>query len=298
MLKVTGYSFMKTTLECIPCFIKQALQALRAVCDDEVLTHRILQMVLKKAADFDISKTPPEMAQVIHRIIREQTNNSDPYEAVKKLSTDKALEAEAQVIERINKADDPFEAALRYAIAGNILDFAILSLWDDKKLSESLDLAEKKTLDKRAVKKLFSEIQSAEKILVLGDNAGETVFDKIFIEQFSIPGQHNIHYAVKSAPIINDAVYSDAVQAGLDKTCTIIENGTDAPGTVLDICSEKFRKVFKSADLIISKGQANFETLNTVKGNIFFLTQIKCPVIGNNYGYSTGEWVVWRSEDK
>lgn len=289
---------MKTTLECIPCFITQALQALRAVCDDEILTHRILQMVLKKAAEFDISKTPPEMAQVIHKIIREQTGNSDPYLKVKQLSTQKALEAESQVLERIKKSDAPFEASLRYSIAGNILDFAILSLWNDEKLKESLDLAEIKKLDKRAVKKLYSEIQKAKNILILGDNAGETVFDKIFIENFIIPEQHKINYAVKSSPIINDAVYDDAVQAGLDKSCTIVENGTDAPGTVLDLCSEEFKKIFYSADLIISKGQANFETLNTVQGNIFFLTQIKCPVIGNNYGYSTGEWVVWRSENK
>lgn len=287
---------MKTTLECIPCFIKQALQALRAVCDDEMLTHRILQMVLKKAADFDISKTPPEMAQAIHRIIREQTGNSDPYLKVKKLSTDKALEAEPMVLTRINRSPDPFEAALRYSIAGNILDFAILSLWDEEKLKESLDLAEKKPLDKRAVKKLYTEIQKAKSILVLGDNAGETVFDKIFIQQFAISEKHKIYYAVKSAPVINDAVKADAIQAGLDKYCTIIENGTDAPGTVLSLCSDEFKRVFDSADLIISKGQANFETLNTVRKNIFFLTQIKCPVIGDNYGYSKGEWVVWRSE--
>lgn len=288
---------MKTTLECIPCFIKQALQALRSVCDDEVLTHRILQMVLKKAADFDISKTPPEMAQAIHRIIREQTANSDPYLEVKKLSTDKALESEPKVMERIKNSNDPFEAALRYSIAGNILDFAILSLWDEKKLGEALDLAEEKPLDKRAVKKLYNEIQNAENILFLGDNAGETVFDKIFIEHFALPDRHRIHYAVKSAPVINDAVYSDALQAGLDKHCIIIENGSDAPGTVLSLCSDEFKRVFNSADLIISKGQANFETLNTVRKNIFFLTQIKCPVIGNNYGYSKGEWVVWRSEE-
>jgi uncharacterized protein with ATP-grasp and redox domains len=235
------------------------------------------------------------MGQLIHRLIREETDNPDPYKNVKNLSTSMAIEMQDSILKKIKESDNKFESALRYAIAGNILDFALLSLWDKNKLPDALNMAESKTLNLKAVKKLENQISISKNILYLGDNAGETVFDKIFINQFKNE-KHHIYYSVKSKPIINDAVYSDALDAGIDKVAEIIENGTDAPGTVLNQCSAHFISIFNSADLIISKGQANFETLNEVDKNIFFLTQIKCPVIGNNYGYKTGEWVVWVSD--
>lgn len=287
---------METSLECIPCFIKQALQALKSVCTEKEDIHRILQKVLVKASEFDLQKTPPEMGQIIHRLIRTETGDSDPYEEVKNLSTQKALDAQDLILKRIRSSADPFETSLRYAIAGNILDFAILSLWNEEVLKDSLDMAETKKLDLRAVKKLKENIDKADTILYLGDNAGETVFDKLFIKTFSENKKSKVFYAVKSNPVINDAVRKDALMAGLDQVSEIIENGTDAPGTVLNQCSQEFMNIYRSADLVISKGQANFETLNREKGNIFFLTQIKCPVIGDSYGYTKGEWVVLLAE--
>jgi hypothetical protein len=148
-------------------------------------------------------------------------------------------------------------------------------------------------LNTEAVRELHSKVCEAESILLLGDNAGETVFDKILIEQFG--GSAKVVYAAKGGAVINDATLDDAVDAGLQSIASLIDNGTDAPGTVLSQVSPEFRRHYDQADVVIAKGQANFETLNPADREIFFLTQIKCPVIAGRYGYNVGDWVVMNS---
>ncbi len=149
--------------------------------------------------------------------------------------------------------------------------------------------AESQPLDEEAVDALQRAVDAAQTILVLGDNAGEAVFDRLLIEQ--MPGKQ-VTYAVKAEPVINDATEADAVNAGLNDVAEIIDNGTDAPGTVLEQCSPEFVQRFERADVVIAKGQANFETLNEVEREVFFLTQIKCRVIADHYGMQVGDWLV------
>ena len=150
-------------------------------------------------------------------------------------------------------------------------------------------------MDGESVAKLKKEAGQARTILILGDNAGETVFDKILIENFDT--QADIYYAVKGSPVINDATEEDAKAAGLDSVAKIIPNGSDAPGTVLHKCTEEFLGLFNTADLVIAKGQANFETLNDCKRKVYFLTQMKCGVIAERYGYEVGQWLAVSTED-
>ena len=140
------------------------------------------------------------------------------------------------------------------------------------------------------VKQLKQDLDNAKNVLILADNAGETVFDSLLIEQ--LPEHLEVTYAVKGSPVINDAVEADAIDAGIDELAEVIDNGTDAPGTLLHQCSSSFIEYFNSADVVIAKGQANFETLNTANREIYFLTQIKCPVIAKAYDYQVGDWIV------
>jgi hypothetical protein len=230
------------------------------------------------------------MAQVIHRIIREETRCEDPYREIKRLSTEEALKVVEPARARILSSDRPFQTAARFAIAGNILDFALISLWDKERFLTTLDRVESQPIASSALELLEEKVDSSQTILLLGDNAGETVFDRLFIEQF--PQEKEIYYAVKGSPIINDAVLRDARHAGLDSVATLVSNGTDAPGTLLDQCSREFLQLFENADLVIAKGQANFESLNDCFRPIIFMTQIKCPVIAERYQYETGQWVI------
>jgi len=280
---------MHTYLECIPCFVRQAHDALRQVTNDEELMHRALQRVLIASSEFKMDLTPPEMAQKIHRIIREETGNPDLYAEIKAQSTAVALRLAEEARPLITGAIDPFKMALRFSIAGNIMDFALTAKWDQMNLSTFLDDTRLKELNEAGVETLRSAVGAAQNILFLGDNAGEAVFDRLLIEQ--MPNAKTT-YAVKGAPIINDVTLKDALASGLDKVAELIDNGNDAPGTILSLCPPAFQKRFAEADLVIAKGQANYETLSEADRDLFFLTQVKCPVIGRDIGKPVGSWIV------
>jgi len=281
---------MRTSLECLPCFIRQALDATKIVTKDEKLLSKILKKVLQATAQFDLSLTPPEMGQMIHRIIRQETGNQDPYILLKERSTKRALELSKKLQKIINKSIDPFCTAVRFSIAGNIMDFGVKSHWDEEYINDSFTKALYQPIDEQTVEELYQKISTAKQILVLGDNAGETVFDRLLIEQF--PKGAQVTYVTKESPISNDATIQDAVAAKLHGVAMLITNGIDAPGTILNQCSKQFLKLFNSADVVISKGQGNFETLNTCERQIYFLFQVKCSVIATHYNFSLRDWKV------
>lgn len=284
---------MHTNFDCIPCFVRQSLDALRQVTDDDTAVERALRRVLRTASTLDMNAAPPEMGCVIHRIIREETGSPDPYREIKDKATRIALAVEGKVREWISTSENPFQTALRFSIAGNVLDFALASHWDGWRLDESLEKAMTHPLLGDGVDALEAEVVSADSILFLGDNTGETVFDKLLIEQMPAG---RVAYAVKGSPVINDATRSDALAAGIDKVAEIIDTGSDAPGTILKLCSDEFCRRFDEAGLIIAKGQANYETLNDHRRGIFFLTQVKCPVIAKSMGREVGDWIVMQTQ--
>lgn len=284
---------MRTYLDCIPCFTKQALDALRQVTDDEELTLRALRKMLRAAAQFQLQQSPPEMAQIIHSIVRFETDCQDPYAAIKERSTKVALRLAEEARPLIRSAVDPFKMAVRFSIAGNIMDFALTTKWSQLELNNFIDDTRLQELDDVAVAALKKAAESAESILFIGDNAGEAVFDRLLIEQFA-PGKTT--YAVKGSPIINDVTRSDATASGLHEVAEIIDNGNDAPGTVLSLCSPAFMKFFNEADLVIAKGQANYESLNEADRELFFLTRVKCPIIARDMGRKQGDWVITQKQ--
>ena len=281
---------MRTCLDCIPCYIRQSLDACRMISSDQQLLGRVLKLVLQAVSEFDLDLSPPEIGQVVHRIIREQMNDPDPYLKLKDQSTRRALEISGQIKQRITESENPFEMAVRFAIAGNIMDFGMKTVWDEAHIMASFEKALQQPLDIDQVGDLYKSIAKAETVLVLGDNAGEAVFDRLLIEAF--PGDAKVIYAVKGSPVINDVTEHDAIAAGLKKVATILPNGADIQGTALKQCSERFITCFNNADVVIAKGQGNFETLNTNPRKIYFLLQVKCAVIAEHYNYGLGDWLV------
>ena len=147
-------------------------------------------------------------------------------------------------------------------------------------------------LDQDTYAKFKKSIEKASLILYIGDNAGETVFDRILIEQLLQMNKSKIVFVVREKPIINDATFDDVKKVGLDKVATIISNGSDAPATILSQCSSEMLSYYQTADLIISKGQGNYESLSGRPENIFFLFKVKCPVIARKSGYDIDSPVV------
>jgi uncharacterized protein with ATP-grasp and redox domains len=208
---------------------------------------------------------------------------------LKQKSTRTALRLSDSVERRIKDVSNPLEAAVRFAIAGNVMDYALASIWDEKKIATCFDEALSKPINSTAVRDLEESLNAATSILYIGDNAGETVFDGLLIQR--LPA-NTVTYAVKGSPIINDATREDAEDAGIDSVAKIVDNGVDAPGTILELCSPEFRALFDVADVVVAKGQANLETLNRCHRDVFFLAQVKCSVIARDLGAQVGDWVV------
>jgi len=191
----------------------------------------------------------------------------------------------------IEGATDPLIMALRLAIAGNVIDMGANGDVTESGVRESISQALTKPFagEQSGFRKAIAEAQS---ILYLADNAGEIAFDRLLIEQLS-PARVTV--AVRGAPTINDATMADARAVGLHEIVEIIDNGSDAPGTLLDDCSQEFKRRFTEADLILAKVQGNFETLSDEPDNIIFLFKAKCPVIAEHVRVPLGTHVLTRS---
>ncbi|QSX33137.1 DUF89 family protein [Shewanella avicenniae] len=285
---------MKTSAACIACLTRQAAEAAKQACTDEAQAEQVLQRVLAQTAAFDLSLSPPEMAQLIHRVLRQETDCHDPYAKMKAQSAAIALSLAHNAKREIACADDPFEAALRFAIAGNIIDFGALPIAAFEHAPQILDKALVQPIDTAMVAQLKAELQTAERVLILADNVGETFFDKLLIEQ--LPPHVEVIYAVKASPVINDATEADTVDAGIAALAKVIDTGCDAPGVPLAQCSVSFKHYFDSADVVIAKGMANFESLHDAEREIYFLTQIKCWVMAERSAFAVGDWVITKHQ--
>lgn len=272
-------------LECYPCFLRQVVIASRLGTEDESVQRRVMQEVISKLHRLDFSKTPAHTTTFIHREIR-NILGKDPFSEIKSRYNKIALGLYPRLKEIVRKSKDPLWSASRLAIAGNVIDFGIFSSID-------IEGTIKKALDSPIAvddyKDFKSELKKAENILYLLDNAGEAVFDRILIEELLFLGK-NVTAVAKGSPIINDCTTEDALQAGIP--CEIIDNGSDAVGTIVEMASEGFRERLSTSDIIISKGQGNFETLLGRKENIYFFFQSKCIVVSEILGLSTGSMLL------
>jgi hypothetical protein len=286
---------MRTFLDCIPCFLRQTLDALRRTTSDEGQWERVLRSILEEASKMDLRRSPPAMGQVIHRQIRESTGNNDPYREVKERQNRFALDLLPSLALRVEKASDPFGAALRLAAAGNVIDLGVKGGIEESEISRVIENSLSAPLDGTAVERLRMAARAAERVLYIGDNAGEIVLDRLLVEQL---GASKVTFAVRGAPVINDATIADAEASGMAGLVEVVDSGSDAPGTILDDCSESFRERFAGADLVLAKGQGNFETLSDAQAPIFFLLKAKCAVVAEHLGCRPGSLVLVEGIDR
>ena len=283
---------MRTYFDCVPCFIRQVLDSVRMTTVDERIHEKVLREALRLGSEMDLRQSPPAMAQEIHRFIRQITRVKDPYLNVKNRFNKLALQMYPDLRERIETSADPLQTAVRLAIAGNIIDFGVNSVVDEAKVEQTIAESLTEPLDVKALEMFRNATAMAKDMLYLGDNAGEIVFDRLLIEQLPY---EKVTFVVKGRPILNDATMEDAEIVGLTDMVDVIDNGSDAPGTILESCSEAFCRRFEESALVIAKGQGNFETLNDLDKNIFFMLQPKCKVLAEHLGCEVGRLVLSHS---
>ncbi|AQT68513.1 hypothetical protein STSP2_01678 [Anaerohalosphaera lusitana] len=286
---------MKTYLDCVPCFVRQAIDGCRLFTDDQEIHEKAVREVLRMASEMDLDQNPPAMGKEIHRLLRELTGIRDPYEDIKKHFNELAMSWYPKLKKRVENADDPLEMAVRLAIAGNIIDFGVQASIENDMVESTVEECVTGEFDHHLVEELAAAYADADSVLYLGDNAGEIVFDRILIEQL---GPEKITFAVRGGPIINDITMVDAEYAGLTGIVEVIDNGDNAPGTILQSCSESFRDHFNRADMVIAKGQGNYETLSEVDKDVFFVLKAKCPMIAHHLGCEVGRMIFQRSSGR
>jgi len=278
--------------DCVKCLILQANKLLlKHKIDDDTakdITGRF-RLFIDNHKDSGLSA--PETACLLHRLVKNVVRINDLYKKEKDDYNNLMLSLEEVIRDIINKSENPFQTALRYALAGNIIDFGPPKPFDVfKALSEAA--SKEPAIDHS--KLLYKELKKASTVLYLGDNAGEIVLDKLFIETIAHP---DLYFAVRGSSIINDVTMEDAVNVDITKIAKVISNGYDAPSTLLHRCSPEFRKIFDGADIIISKGQGNLEGLiNSRDKKIFFLLMVKCNVIGEMIGINEKNTVAFLNQ--
>jgi len=267
--------------------MRQTLQAARFAGADETAQRRALLRTMQILSESPPDATPPQMSESIHRAIREETNSTDNYYEVKQSSNQQAMALYPRLKKLVEESDDPFTMAARIAVIGNMIDFAVtdtLNLEEDIEDDLSLPLTVNHT------PQLKTELDRAPWVLYLADNAGETVFDRVYIETIK---HKDLRYVVKSGPVLNDALREDAEAAGIDKLAVIYETGIDAVGVVPPRSSQEFLDLLNTAPVIIAKGQANFESLGGSDYNVYFHFKVKCPMVADITGLPVGSKLVY-----
>ncbi|MEN8135990.1 MAG: ARMT1-like domain-containing protein [Thermodesulfobacteriota bacterium] len=270
---------MRTSPACLPCFTKQATYTAGLATDSAELQNEIMARAARIISSFNLELSPPENAVYLYRMIAEQTGNPDIFAGLKDISNQTVLKMLPDLENKVRQAADPLRTAAILTLAGNIIDYGSHHDFD---LHQAVNECLNKDLAIDDLDELRGDLHQAGKILYLGDNCGELVFDSLLIKQFN----QEVTLAVKEKPVINDALPADAEECGLGDLCRIISNGTDCPGTPLQSCNDEFKKIFSEADLIISKGQGNFETLSEISGPIYFFLMVKCEVVARHMAES------------
>jgi damage-control phosphatase, subfamily I len=292
---------MKIYYECIACHIRSAVTSVMLMTEDEKLRSAAVKKALLKASDFSSYENLFELFYDIQKEIKTIVPDIDPYSDFKKEFNNICLSLSKTYEKKIEKSADKFEMALRLCLAGNSVDVMQGKKMSKEYLKKSIETALSQALDPKGVNILKKEISKAKKILIIGDNAGEIVFDRLFIDylnrHFAKKGM--ITYSVRGGHTLNDSTLDDAMMAGIDKAASVITTGVDMPAAHLPTCSEEFNRSFREADLVISKGQGNLEALIDEKKNIFFLLKIKCNVIANmlDHKHKVDEIVIFKNEN-
>lgn len=284
---------MKTSIECFPCLVRQIVYTARQFFDTPQEQEETARYLLNMLSEEDLRQPPPLIVSDLHREIRNRLDDPDPFAEIKHNSNAMALEWYGELKALISKSPDPFLTAVRVAIAGNIIDYGLKGNVESEQVQRCVEQALSADIDQQSIKEFRIKAESAGTILYLADNAGEIVFDRLLIEQLS---PERVVAVVKGKPVLNDATIEDARQIGLTEIVRVVDTGTDILGTHIDSCPDEVRELIESADLVISKGQANYELLSDVSREITFLFLLKCPLVAKRLNRPEGSYIVYNKD--
>jgi len=265
--------------DCLVCLYNQALKTSKLLNLDDETSAKILFEVAKILPNYSLEFTPPQIAKDTYALIEKITNNSDPLYEAKEEAIKEAKSFKPFLYEEIKKSNDKLLTALKIAVAGNVIDFGAKKQFNLKETIENIFNTPFK-ID--FYLKLKEKLKSAKKVVIIGDNSGENIFDVILADVLKSLYDIEIFYFVRGKPIINDVTLKEANESDMNKFAKIIDTGVPTPGYNLKYANELSKKIFLDADVVISKGMGNFESLYEIANReIFYLFIVKCNVVAS-----------------
>ena len=275
---------MKVSAECMHCLVKRQADNIRKYPDEEKKAEylgKVLGIIANGAAE----EPAPVLLSYIGRLHEAYFGKPFSFEELKKGYNAMLMEKEEEIRQKIGRAEDPLALALRFAQIGNFIDFGAMDSVDDAKLMEFLEQAETLPLSENTYQNVTEDMKSAKKLIFLTDNCGEIVLDKLLLETIAKVYPHlECTIIVRGEPVLNDATMEDALQVGIEACGKVIPNGTNIAGTYIPWISAEARQVMEEADMLISKGQGNFESLHGCGLNIYYLFLCKCQWFMERFG--------------
>jgi uncharacterized protein with ATP-grasp and redox domains len=289
--------------QCIPCFLRRVLQIAGLVTSDEWLHRKILAEVMQDLARFDDKSTPAEVMHDVFRRTAKALGTADPFTAEKARWKEEVLANAETIRARVSSSDDAFLQALTLSLVANAVDDELLQ---GLTLKTILERPVDQPVESDNLDEFQASVGAAKSILFVHDTVGELFFDRLLIEELlraggadPEAGPGRVTSVVRHQPILGDATREDAVDFGLDQVAHIVDTGVDGLGLPLTECSEEFREVFRAADVVIAKGQANYQTLEAEgrtpgggEKEVWFLFRVKCPVMARKLAASIGELLI------
>ena len=284
---------MNITNECVKCIVGQIDKATKLLNLEKKLSLEIMNEVENRALSFSFEDTPPFVAKDVYQYLALKTGLNDPLEKLKQESIKKATTYVPLIEEKIQNSNDKLFTAIKAAVAGNVIDFATTKEFCLDEEINSIFATNFAIDDYKTFKK---ELEKTNTLIILSDNAGENVFDKILVKTIKVLyPKTKIYYATRGEAIINDITTKEAFQVGIDKYCEVISSGVDTPGLEKKQADKKFLKLFENTPLVLSKGMGNFECLEAYQDNrVFFLFKVKCDVVANQISRNLGEIILKR----
>ena len=275
---------MKVSAECMHCLVKRQAENIKKYPDEEKKAEylgKVLGIISNGAAE----EPAPVLLSHIGRLHEEYFGRPFSFEELKKGYNAMMLEKETEIRQKIREAADPLALALRFAQIGNFIDFGAMDSVDDAKLMEFLEQAETLPLSEETYRKFIKNLKTAKKLVYMTDNCGEIVLDKLLLETIAkVAPQVEKTIIVRGEPVLNDATMEDALQVGIEKCGKVIPNGTNIAGTYIPWVSAEAKKALDEADILISKGQGNFESLHGCGLNVYYLFLCKCQWFMERFG--------------
>jgi len=289
---------MKTDLACIPCILQQTIDTVELSSDDPEVKKQAVDKILSYLKTIDYKVPPPVLGKRVYEILNEITGNPDPYRDIKIRYNEISMGLYDDLRRIVLQNEDPINTAAKLAVAGNVIDFGVRNR--EVHVEQILDSIHTLSFSIDDFDLFINDLKKSKKIVYLADNAGEIVFDRLFVEmlqRFYPERGFNFTVVVRGAPIINDATMEDAEMIGLTDMANVISNGDNAPATDLLRVSPEMKKAYDAADIIISKGMGNYETLDLEDRLIYYLLKVKCPTIAKQISAEEGSLVFKRNAD-